>query len=362
MMVCLSENDLILDEWGKKLLQPLNGGRYPIGGMIELNERCNLSCVHCFINQSAGSRLAKSKELSTAQIKAILDEISDAGCLFLTLTGGEPLLRQDFSEIYQYAKKRGMLITLFTNGTMLTPEIADGLASSPPQMVEITMYGATRETYESVTRVKGSYDRFVNGLHLLLERNIKVGLKAVILSVNKHELEAMQAFSEDLGLNFRYDGTIWPRLNGDQNAYPYRLSVEEMISLDRENPERYEKWEERRDAYKGVKVRNEYVFSCGAGLRTFHIDSSGQLSACIMVRKPSFDLNVVPFSEAWESLGEIRHWKRQKHTICENCTVGGLCSQCPGWSLIVHGDYETPVDYICQLGLARARQMAEVKL
>jgi radical SAM protein with 4Fe4S-binding SPASM domain len=347
----------MLEEWGETLINSLERKRYPIGGMFELNERCNLSCVHCFINHAVNDRAARDTELSTEQVKTILDQVAEAGCLFFTLTGGEPLVRPDFSEIYLYARRKGLLMTVFTNATMITPHIADVLASSPPQLVEITLYGATKETYESVTRVRGSYEHCMNGIRLLLDRGIKIGLKAVLLTLNRHELPQMQALADAWGANFRYDGTIWPRTNGDEGAYRYRLSIDEMIALDQENPGRLTEWKKRKDMFDGSKVRNEYVFSCGAGLRTFHITSTGDLCACIMVRKPSYNLLEMDFKKAWERIGEIREWTRQKHTICETCTVGALCAQCPGWSLIVHGDYETPVDYICRLGKARAGQI-----
>lgn len=343
-------------------MDSLGAGRIPIGGMIEITERCNLSCLHCFINQAVCNKVARGSELSTKEISDILDEIANAGCLFLTLTGGEPLIRPDFSEIYLYARGKGMLVTLFTNGTMITPQIADTLATSPPQLVDISLYGATKETYERVTQVKGSFDRCLRGIKLLLQRGIKVGIKAVLMTVNQHELPQIQNMAAELGIKFRYDGTIWPRTDGDEEAYQFRLSIEEMLAMDRKDPERYNEWQKRAEEFKNAEVRNEFIFNCGAGLRTFHINSTGYLSPCIMLRKPSYNLKTMEFNDAWEKIGEIRKWKRQRHTMCETCSAGALCAQCPGWSMIVHGDYETPVDYICQLGKARAGQFTTINL
>lgn len=354
-MTCLNPIEISMDEWGQELIAPLNNGRYPISGSIDLTERCNLNCVHCYINQPASCEIAKKSELNTDQVKNILDRIADAGCLFLVLTGGEPLLRPDFPEIYIHAKQRGMLVTLFTNAAMVTPKIADLLAASQPHVVEVTLYGATESTYEAVTRVPGSFKRFMRGLDLLFDRGIRVALKAMILTLNKHELSAMKDLVESYGVEFRYDGSIFPRLDGSQAPYQYRLSVEEMLAMDLEYPDRAQEWRERSNQFEGVLVRNDFVFSCGAGLRNFHIDSRGRMSICTMARQPAFDLQKMSFQEAWSRLGELRKMKRQLHTKCETCTVGALCAQCPAWSQMVHGDNETPVEFVCQLGQARAK-------
>lgn len=352
-MDCNTIPELNAEAWGDALLAPLSQGRYPISGSLELTERCNFNCVHCYINQPSSSQSARAREMSTAQVKHILDTLAQNGCLFLTLTGGEPLLRTDFAEIYMHARKLGIIITLFTNATLLTPRIADLLAASRPHVVEITMYGATPETYEAVTRTPGSYERFVRGLELLLERNIRVALKSMILTLNKDELPAMEAFVERYGLDFRYDGTIWPRVDGDMQPLKYAISMDEMIQIDLDYPDRSEQWEKRSLEFQGIAVRNEYVYSCGAGLRTFHIDSTGRMSACMMARKPAFDLFSMNFMDAWQQIGELRNMKRQRHTECETCLVGALCLQCPGWSQAFYGDDESTVDIVCEIAKKR---------
>ncbi len=342
-----------LDEWGQKLQKSLGNKRYPLGCTLELTERCNLSCVHCYINRPAGDRAAMAQELTTEQVKVILDTIAAAGCLFLLLTGGEVLLRPDFGEIYRYARQLGMLVNIFTNGTLLTPEIADLLAESRPYMVEITLYGATAETHDAITGVPGSFERTRRAIDLLLERRLRLGLKTIVLKPNRHELPAVRAFVEGLGLDFRYDGTIWPRVDGGRQPYAQALSVEELVELDRQDPKRQQEWDEVAERFSGKLIRAEYVFGCGAGLRSFHVDSTGKMSICTMARRHQFDLLRMSFAEAWAQLGLLRQQKRVLDTICQTCEIGGLCSQCPGWSYAVHGDDETPVEYVCELGRLR---------
>jgi radical SAM protein with 4Fe4S-binding SPASM domain len=346
-----------LGEVGDELLMQLGTRRYPLGGTFELTERCNLACLHCFINQPAGSREAAQRELTLAQVRCVLDQLADAGCLFLLFTGGELLLRPDFRDIWRYAKQRGMLVSLFTNGTLLTRRVADFLAEWRPTAIEITLYGATQETYERVTRVPGSYARCLRGIELLLERGLRLNLKTVLLKANRHELEAMRAYAEQVGVPYRFDGVLWPRLDGDQSPFAQRLSPSEVIALDREYPERQQEFDRLYRDFGDVPVRSEYVYSCGAGYRTFHVDCAGRLSLCMMARQPAYDLLQGGMQEGWEEfLGAVLRKKRTLDTPCRTCTVGALCTQCPGWSQLVHGDDETPVEYMCELGRLRAAQ------
>ena len=356
---CSFVPELALDAWGEKLMDRLQGRRYPFGAVFELTDRCNLSCVHCYINQPAADREIKSRELTTDQVKGILDQMADAGCLFLTFTGGEALLREDFPEIYMHARQRGFLVTLFTNGALITPRIADLLASSRPQLVEITLYGATRETYEQVTQVKGSYESCLNGIRLLKERHIPLALKTILLRSKLRELKQMRAMVAGLGLEFRYDGVLWPRLDKTGDQEDNQISMQDLIALDQQNPERLREWARIKDSFSGQLIRADLVYNCGAGLHSFHVDSTGQMSICTMSRNPAWNLLEVSFSEVWQKIGTLRETKRKLATVCQTCTIGGLCGQCPGWSQAVHGDDETPVDFVCALAHLRDKELSD---
>jgi radical SAM protein with 4Fe4S-binding SPASM domain len=354
-MDCPIWPELDLGELSQELLGRLGGLRYPFVGTFELTERCNLACIHCFVNQPAGSREAAERELTLAQVRCVLDQLADAGCLFLLFTGGELLLRPDFRDIWRYAKQRGMLVSLFTNGTLLTRRVADFLAEWRPTAIEITLYGATQETYERVTRVPGSYARCLRGIELLLERGLRLNLKTVLLKANRHELEAMRAYAEQVGVPYRFDGVLWPRLDGDQSPFAHRLSPHEIIALDQQDRERMREWQEAYSRAPGF-VRPESLYACGAGHHGFHVDCSGKLSMCMMARRPAYDLRQGSFQEGWRFMETVRAEKRELNTVCRTCTVGVLCAQCPGWSQMVHGDNETPVEFVCELGRLRADQ------
>ncbi len=357
-MECSSLPVIDFSEWTGSLATTMQRERYPLSCTFELIDRCNLRCVHCFINQPAGSVESRSSEMDTAQVMQLLDRLAEAGCLFITLTGGEVLLRPDFAQIYRYARQRGFLVSVFTNGTLLTPEIADLLAEIPPVAVEITLYGATQETYERVTGVAGSYERCLRGIRLLMERGVKLRLKTFVITINRHELPQMQKLAEQLGVEYRYDGIVWPRLDGNTSPMQYQLSLEQVVDIELSEPEKIREWVALMNN-NGKKNRAEKVFICGAGFQSFHIDSAGRMSGCISLRDPSFNLFEMDFNEAWERLGKERELKRQLHTPCVDCTLGNLCDQCPGWSKSVHHDYESQVEFICKLAHLRLERIQQ---
>jgi MoaA/NifB/PqqE/SkfB family radical SAM enzyme len=150
-------------DWNLDLHQRVVAQRVPVCGSLEITQRCNLKCTHCYSSLALGDKEARSSELTYDEHCRILDEITAAGCLWLLFTGGEIFARKDFLDIYTYAKQKGLIISLFTNGTLITPRVADYLVQWRPFAIEITLYGRTRETYERVTGISGSYGKMYAG-------------------------------------------------------------------------------------------------------------------------------------------------------------------------------------------------------
>lgn len=335
--------------------------RVPLVGVFEPTFRCNNRCVHCYVNKGTNDRREKRKELTYSQISRILDEMAEAGCLFLLFTGGEPFIRKDFSDIYLYAKRKGFLITLFTNGTLIDHAVADFLREWPPRSIEITLYGMSEGVYEEVTRARGSYSKCMHGIELLIERNLPLKLKAVILTLNRHQLEEMRAFAENRGLEFRFDPLVNQRIDGRGNPAKLRLPPREVVQLDLDDETRCRELVELYASFERTEKDSESLFRCGAGINSFHIDPYGLLHICGMVRHPGYDLINGSFGEAWHSfLPEVRAQRRKKDHPCADCNFHVLCGQCPGWSQLEHGDSEKPVEYLCQVGHLRAELLRRV--
>jgi radical SAM protein with 4Fe4S-binding SPASM domain len=346
--------ELSYGEFSKRLHEKVAGQRIPISGSLELTFRCNLRCVHCYAAHGHHGIPGK-QELTYKEICGILDQIADQGCLWLLLTGGEPLVRSDFLDIYTYAKHKGLIFTLFTNGTLITPRIADYLAEWRPFVVEITLYGRTQETYERITGIPGSHARCMRGIELLLERDVPLRLKTMLMTLNKHELGGIKAYAESLGVDFRFDPKINAGLDGSKEPLAFRLSPEEAVQIDLADAKRLRLWQDFCDKIQDVPIERGHLYICGAGLNSFHIDPYGQLSLCLVSRVPSYNLRQGSFREGWrEFLPQVRYQKPQGDYQCGQCELLPICGQCPGWAQLEHGDPEKPVEFLCQLAHLRA--------
>jgi radical SAM protein with 4Fe4S-binding SPASM domain len=341
------------------LHQKQSGKRAPMQVSIEVTRRCPLECQHCYNNLPMGDQDARSREMTTEEHFKMLDELVEMGCFWLLYTGGEIFARKDFLEIYTYAKKKGFLITLFTNGTLITEKIANYLVEWPPFAIEITLYGRTRETYEALTMIPGSYDRCLRGIRLLRERGLPLKLKTVATSINKHEVTSMRRFAEEeLGVEFKFDSQINPRIDCSQSPLAVRLTPEEVVALDMAEPKGVSEYRRlaRHDQEnpRGLGP-DDGVYVCGGGMGSFAINAYGESSICVISQQETFGVRGVGIKQVWEgSLLRLRERKRTKMTKCVRCQIRPLCGMCPANGELENGDQESPVEFLCHVAHLRA--------
>jgi radical SAM protein with 4Fe4S-binding SPASM domain len=345
--------------FSESLHRHVRAAKTPLTATIEVTRRCPLVCAHCYNNLPMGDRRAQLEELSYAEHCRILDEIADAGCLWLLYTGGEILARKDFLEIYTHAKKRGFLVTLYTNGTLITPRVADYLAEWRPFGLEITLYGRTRETYERLTGIPGSYDRCMQGIQLVLERGLPLKLKTVAISLNKHEVWDMQRFAEqELGVEFRFDAMMNPRIDCSQSPLAVRLTPEECVEFDLQDGKRTEEWKLFAEKFQRpvhAPDESDRLYHCGGGIDSFAISPYGQMSICVLSQRDLYDLRTGDFRTGWEQfLHRVRERKITRLTKCIRCELKAMCGMCPANGELENGDPEAPVDFLCRVAHLRA--------
>jgi len=335
------------------------GQRSPMQVSIEVTRRCPLECQHCYNNLPMGDQDARQREMTTEEHFRVLDELVEMGCFWLLYTGGEIFARKDFLEIYTYAKKKGFLITLFTNGTLITEKIADYLEEWPPFAIEITLYGRTKETYEALTAIPGSYDRCLRGIKLLRERGLPLKLKTMATSINKHEVFAMWQFAEEeLGVEFKMDGQINPRIDCSQSPLAVRLTPEEVVALDLHAPKGVSEY--RRLAKHDLEnppslAQGDTVYFCGGGMNSFAINAYGEMGICVISQQETFSVRGVGVKSVWEeSLLQLRSRKRTRVTKCIQCRIQSLCGMCPANGELENGDRESPVEFLCHVAHLRA--------
>ena len=355
------------------LWEKMSAGRAVFSFDLEATARCNLDCRHCYINVPAGDRAAKKRELSVDEIGRIGAEAAARGAVWCLITGGEPLLRKDFFDLYQALLSKGLLLSLFTNATLVTDEHIRFFKKFPPRDIEVTVYGVTRETYERVTRTPGSFAAFERGLDRLLGSGVTIRLKAMALRSNKHEIAAIGDFcrAQDQGLLPLRPAAPSPLRpgRGPEHDDPGRKAQPEggrPAGADR--PGALRRLDGRPAATSSrprprpgrVSRRCRHIFRCGVGRRSFVIGPEGLLRPCLSLHHPDFlfDLRKGSLADAWarflpEALS--RESDRPEYAEkCGKCPVVNLCLWCPAHAYLETGELDLPVEDFCRVAEARA--------
>jgi len=342
-------------DFGSLLMREGAAARLPLSGSIEITFKCNLRCIHCYIPDYSGRG-----EMSTDEIKRILSEVADEGCVWMLLTGGEVLCRSDFSEIYLHAKRQGFLLTVFSNGTLFDESIADLLAEYPPFGIEFTLYGLSDETYLETTGFPGRFTRVRRAIDLMLERKLPLSLKAVAMEPLAGEIEKMAAFSESLGLRFRYDGIVHGRLDGSMEPTSVRSTPERVVEYDATDPRRLDDWLKYYRQFVKPTRPTSLLMSCGAGVNSFHVNPQGVLLSCEALPLNGYDLRRGSFREGWYGIvGDIRKRLAGTTNVCASCELRGMCDRCPATAVLETGSPDGWIPYYCEITHRRAALFEE---
>ncbi|MDZ7722023.1 MAG: radical SAM protein [candidate division KSB1 bacterium] len=333
---------------------------------IELTERCNNNCVHCYINKPVSHQC---DEMSTDFIRELIQQAADKGCLSIRFTGGEPLLRPDFAELYTVARQLGIRVILFTNATLLHTDIITLFTDIPPLYpIEVTLYGMHQSSYEAVSRKPNTFRPAWEGIQALWKNNIPFVVKQAFLPPNYNERLEFEAWAEtipcmnqkpDYALNFdlRVRRDSETRNHEIRNV---RMSPEHFVEIMARNPKRYLN-EMQQFMKKFSKPPGNKLFTCGAGCSAWTVDSFGNLQVCLMVRHPNLIVNLheLPLDEAMQILTRRKESLYSRNIEyrerCAQCFLYDRCRQCPGTAWCEHGVMDQPVDYYCALAHAEAQ-------
>jgi radical SAM protein with 4Fe4S-binding SPASM domain len=352
------------------LWDKLAARRAPFSFDLEITARCNNDCRHCYVNLAAGDRAAKAAELSVGEILDIAHQAADMGAMWCLITGGEPLLRADFPDIYLGLKRLGLLVSVFTNACLVTPAHVELLRTYPPRDIEASVYGATRVTYEAVTRRPGSFENFIHGLDLLADSGVKVRFKAMALRSTAHELEEISRFCRERTKDYyRFDPLLHLRFDGNavRNAEikAERLSPEEIVAVERADEERFGGLQ--RGCADGQLINPafeqqgcDHLFHCGAGNGSFTVGYDGTFRLCSSLYHPdtTYDLRQGTLREAWEEwvprVRDLRGENPEFLQKCRRCALINLCLWCPAHAALETGAMDEWVEYFCEVAHARA--------
>ncbi len=336
--------------------------RLPLKGNIDLTYRCDFNCRHCWLRIPPGAP-ERREELSLQEIKAIVDESRAMGCREWTISGGEPMLRPDFPEIFDYLTRDTAKYSLNTNGSLITPEIARLMRRKGVKMV--ALYGATAETHDHVTRTPGAFDATLRGFSHLIEAGAGFIVQLVPMRANYHQWDAMMALARSLSPHWRV-GASWLYLSCDRTPHrnaeiaAQRLAPKDVIALDPPVPSSAERMDELHSSYSGCAAKpgeelDDRLFArCIDHRRDFHIDPYGQMTFCCFVKDPSlrYDLRHGTFRDAWDefipSLKDRVRGGDEYKSNCGACERRLDCRWCAVYAYLETGRYFAPIPYLCE--------------
>jgi radical SAM protein with 4Fe4S-binding SPASM domain len=330
----------------------------PIVLQMELTYRCPIRCLHCYADCYNNAKWTKEHELPTEDIKKIMDKLYEAGSLWFTFTGGDPMIREDFVELYDYAKRKGFIFSVMTSLASLNDEILEKMKQEPPFSIDMTLNGVTEETYEKISQVKGSFKKVMTNLEKVIAAGLPLKIKTLISKNNIHEMDKIKEFVESKGMTFSPSTSIFSRLNGDSSNCVNRLSFEQLkglgldeytAKLDKEKIESCDVSTVEKDNPQGT------FYKCAIGNWQWHIDPRGRLNICSCVREPYYDLLHGDLKQGVKELSEyVKKRKYEKQSECSDCKIWHLCNSCPGKSDLELKDENKPVPYYCELAKRKA--------
>ena len=346
-----------------------------LSGSFELTSRCNLDCKMCYIHRRANDEKVLQKEKTASEWLYLAEECCNAGTLLVLLTGGEPLLRSDFKEIYTGCRKLGMMVSINTNATLIDEKMVEFLSKEPPVRVNITLYGASPETYGKLCGDPSAYSRVVNAILSLKAAGIMVKVNYSATPYNCQDAEKVYEFTKQHKLALQATSYMFPPVRAcEQGCFTAdRMTAEEsamaQMIYDRfrfEEDELKARWQAQMagvqlpDPDKECQELPTERIRCRAGESTFWVTWDGQIRPCGMMVEPSVKLEKDMFSECWQRILAARQGIMVPPK-CTKCEVRHMCDQCAAICYAETGSFLNVPEYMCKKTKAYLK-MAEQEL
>ena len=323
-----------------------------LSATIELLDKCNYKCKYCYVRGKIGSMI------SLENAKQVLSELRNEGCIWLTITGGEPLLHPNFLEIYNYAYDLGFGISVLTNGYLITDYHIQTFKNKPPKTVDITLYGFDEESYASFTGNHGYFEKFQQNLQCLKSNNIRFNLKTVLTTKTYRLLSKYRDYAEKFDVPFRYDVMVIPTLN-DKKSLELRLPAELAVSLLDDNAIN----RAGKQYVDGLKETDENkLYKCNGGFNYVFVTCDMKLVICPFARKYQYDLlnDNANIHDGHQWLMQQQTRKLSQNDQCFNCKLKHICKYCHARFEIESGSEYVPPDWYCEYGKCVEKRLRQI--
>jgi radical SAM protein with 4Fe4S-binding SPASM domain len=320
----------------------------PLSVQIDLTYRCNEKCVHCYLDHEDHG------EMTTAEIKHLLEEMAEAGVFILTLSGGEIFLRKDFFEILEHARALTFCIKLKTNAVLIREEQAARIRELGVESIQISIYSHRPEVHDAITKVPGSLRRSIKAIRFLKSQGLKVVIANVLMTENMHDYHGVQALADELGTDCTLDPTVTPMMDGDRSTLALNTGESALQALFRD------------EAFVGNAAEfcapppssNEGsmdALPCGAGHNACYVSPYGEFYPCVQFPLSCGNVREKRFIDIWrdsEQLKEVRSIRLRDLSSCSGCAHGSTCTRCPGLAFL-EGNMRGPSTADCEKSFAR---------
>lgn len=319
----------------------------PVAAMLQLTARCNLRCRHCY------QVTRRTDELSTARWLGVLDELRDARVLFLTLSGGEPLLRPDFFDICGRARELRFALQLKTNALLVDRGIADRLASLAFLDVQMSLYSTRSRVHDAVTGLRGSHRRLMSAARMLVRRDVRVSMMTPIMSVNVDEIDDLVSLADREGFDWSMDPHVNACEDGGCSPLELRTSDEQL-----ERVFSHPRLVDPEAVRHRARTRRASDRVCNAGRVGCTITASGEVLACPLLAISFGNVRRRRFARIWKSSrrrARIDAMTWGDLATCSSCELMPWCERCHGAALVEDGDMKGPSSMACSAAAARRR-------
>jgi radical SAM protein with 4Fe4S-binding SPASM domain len=320
----------------------------PLAIHMDVTYRCNERCVHCYLDHDDHG------EMTTAEIKDVLDQLAEAGVFFITFSGGEVFLRRDFFEILEYARRLMFNVKIKTNAVMIHEEEARRIRELNVDTIQISVYSHRAEVHDAITKLPHSFERTVKAIRYLKEQGLRVTIANVLMTANASDYAGVQELAAELGVLYTLDPTITPMMDGDTSVLSLRIPGEDLPDLFH-NSALVSNQEEFCAPPKPPSDEDLEGYSCSAGHSFCYISPYGDVFPCVQFPLPTGNIRQQKFLDIWNyspQMNEVRSIQAKDLTVCSSCSHVGSCSRCPGLAYM-EGSMRGPSTADCEKSFYR---------
>jgi AdoMet-dependent heme synthase len=320
----------------------------PLSVHLDVTYRCNERCEHCYLDHHGDG------EMNTAEIKTLLDQLAAAGVFFLTISGGEPLIRPDCFEIIEHARKLRFNVKFKTNAVLIREKQARRLRELNVEQVQISVYSHRAEVHDGISKVPGSLKRTIAGIRLLKSLGLKVTIANVLMKGNLQDAEGVRQLAAEVGAHYTLDPTITPMMNGDTGLLRLRISSGSLRTVF-QNSDLVGNVEEFCAPPPPVDEDALEGYPCSAGHTACYVSPRGEVYPCVQFPISCGNIREQEFLNIWQNSPQLLKVRaiRGKHlTTCSSCNHLGTCTRCPGLAYM-EGNMRGPSTADCEKSYVR---------